>query len=310
MLKSLKRIDIVLTVYNQERIIERVLYGIFRNTTTPFNLILIFVGCIDRTKPRALRYIKKYKPRIMINLITKDIPNLHETKSNNIGFRLAGEDYMITIQDDMVINEYGWERRLTYPLRKFDDVLAITARSAHNIVEINKDIEEYSEQAARECNTLSRDNFAVRDIINRGPVAFRMDYLSKLNYLNEDYAPCNLDDADISLRAWKKYKWKVGAYWIDYISRREWGKTRENNAIGMVTVRSNSKNAEQINYQHGDYINGNIKHTENIRIDESEIDYKSKAVLKRPMYILFYPIRITKKDMRKSIIKIIRKLIP
>ncbi len=133
MSKPLEKLDIMISIFNQEEIIERVLYGVLKNTTTPFNLILVFDDCTDRTKPRALAYIKKTKPRLLNELIVKDTPNLFELRANNFGFRLAKTDYLITLQDDMIVKEFGWERRLTFPLRKFDDVLAVTARTAQDI---------------------------------------------------------------------------------------------------------------------------------------------------------------------------------
>ena len=131
--KPLEKLDIVLTIFNQENLIERVLYGLFKNTTTPFDLIIVFDGCTDRTEKRARAYIKKHASRHLRELITTYAQNVYETRANNIGFKMVKADYMITLQDDMVITEYGWERRLTYPLRKFGDVVAVTARAAQDI---------------------------------------------------------------------------------------------------------------------------------------------------------------------------------
>lgn|GEM_PF-2745138 len=271
-MKKLNKLDIVISIYNQEKIIRKVLYSVFSNTTTPFNLILVFDGCTDKTKPLALSYIEKYKPKLLEKLIVRDAPNVYETRANNIGFRLAEEDYMITVQDDMVIKERGWERRLTYPLRKFDDVIAVSSRTAQNIEYIDESKHIYTERAARELNSLSRDIFAVRDVINRGPVAFNMKHLKTLNYLNENYAPSDLDDADLCLRAWKEKRLRCGAYWINYISRLEWGKTRAKDSTMDVSTQ-NRRNGLRIKNDHGDYILNQVKHDEDIFIPDSEIDY-------------------------------------
>lgn len=298
--KPLEKLDIVLSIFNQEDLIERVLYGIFKNTTTPFNLILIFDGCTDNTKPLTLEYIKKHRPERLNDLIIRDTPNVYETRANNVGFKLAKEDYMITLQDDMVIKEYGWERRLAYPLRKFDDVLAVTSRSAHDIKRMDKGHEEYTNFASRETGTLPKNVFVIRDIINRGPVAFRMDYLRRLDYLNENYAPCNLDEADLSLRAWEQYGWRVGSFWIDYKSPVEWGKARDKDST-MPVEQSNTKNRENLEKDHGDYIKQNLKHSENRVIAENEIDYQDteKSYFERMIYFLKnYPKKIDRKELK------------
>ncbi len=312
MIKPLIQIDIVLSIFNQENLIERILYSIFKNTITPFNLILVFDGCTDRTKPRALKYIKRYKAKNLKELIIADAPNVYETKANNIGFKLAKNEHMITLQDDMVINEYGWERRLTYPLRKFEDVLAVTARIAQNINDLTNINNEYTDSIGKELNNLSRNIFAIRDVINRGPVAFNMYHLSKLNYLNENYAPSDLDDADLSLRAWEKYKLRVGVYYINYISPLYWSKGRSNESTMNVPV-SIKRNSIKIMNDHKDYLETKIKHNDNILILEKEIDYlSSRYSINNIFYIFCRPYRINRKATKYIILRIkdfIRKVI-
>lgn len=293
MIKPLSQFDIVLSIYNQEKLIERVLYGIFKNTTTPFNLILVFDGCTDRTEIRAIKYIKRYKPKILRKLIIDHALNVYETKANNIGFKKAEEEYMITLQDDMVINEYGWERRLTYPLRKSDDIIAVSSRTAQDVglIEDIQDQNYFINQVSRELNSLPRNIFAIRDSINRGPVAFNMQHLRAMNYLNENYAPSDLDDADLCLRAWKERGLRCGAFWIDYISKRGWGKARAKDS-SMYNHNHIPQNALTLKNDHEDYINSKIKHDEDIVIPESEIDYIPKTYFQNIKKIFIYPIRI------------------
>lgn len=297
MLKPLNEIDITISIFNQEEIIERVLYGIFSNTTTPFNLVLVFDGCTDRTKARALKYVKRVKPKLMKDLIVRDTPNLFETRANNFCFKLARTDYLITIQDDMIIKDFGWERRITYPLRKFDDVLAVTGRAALDIGLIGNGKEEYIIKSAKEFNTLSRNIFAIRDVINRGPIAFRVDYLKYLKYLNDLYAPCAIDDYEISLRAWRDKRWKVGAYWIDFFSHKAWSKTHASDST-MKAFDMAKTNKDRLYNDFKEYIDSGIKHSEDIKIEESEIDYVSNYnYLMKIFWLLKYPLRFDKRAM-------------
>lgn len=299
MIKSLEKIDIVLTIFNQEEIVERVLFGIFRNTTTPFNLIIVFDGCSDRTKPRALKYIKKSRPSLLRELIARNTPNLFELRANNFGFRLAQTDHLITIQDDMIIKEYGWERRLTYPLRRFGDVLAVTARVAEDIDKIGYDMQTQKNQMGRELGTLPRNIFAVRDVINRGPIAFRTNYLKELDYLNDKYAPGALDDAEISLRAWLTRRWKTGAYWINYYSNPAWSKVNAKDST-MNTWEFHKKNKGQIYNDFREYLESGIKHDEDHKIEEKEIDYiheNLKKILRKILWFFLYPLRLDKRAL-------------
>lgn len=282
------KIDIVLSIFNQEKLIEKVLGGIFKNTTTPFNLILIFDGCTDQTEKIALSYIKMHKPKLLINLIIEHAQNVFETRANNIGFKKSKEEYMVTLQDDMVINEYGWERRLTYPLRKFPDVIAVTARIAQDmgLMENLESQDYFNNKAGKELGNLPRNTFAIRDTINRGPVAFSMKHLRSMNYLDEAYAPSDLDDADLCLRAWKEKKLRCGAYWIDYISKPKWGKTRAKDST-MYEHSHIPKNGLRLKTEHADYINSQIKHSEDVNIPESEVDYLSKDNLFKRLTRIF-----------------------
>ncbi len=290
-MEELTIIDIVLSIYNQEKIIPKVLYGIFINTTTPFNLILIFDGCTDSSRKIAESYIKKFNPKNLRLLTIKETNNVYETRANNVGFKQAKEEYLITLQDDVVIKELGWERRLTLPLRMFRDVLGVTGRVSQDIESVDLEHESFINRAGRELGTLNDQTFAIRDVINRGPIALRTEYLRTLNFLDEEFAPSDLDDADLSLRAWTKNKWKVGAFTINYDSPLEWGKSRNKDST-MHAARSNIKNRNKIATRYKDYLASKKKHDEDIQIESSKIDYlgsKPEGLWKK---FYFYPVAV------------------
>ncbi len=274
MVKPLERIDIVISIYNQEKIIERILSGVCRNTLTPFNLILVFDGCVDQTKPKALAWLEKNRPAHMIELITSDAPNVYETKATNIGLRLGKEDYIITIQDDMEIQEPGWDVRMTYPIRKFDDVFSTGAYVAHDpdFEHFVPPIEKYLRARGRKYFNAHRDVFYIRDIAMRSPVAFRADYLRKLNYLNEAYAPSTLDEADSQMRAWDQFGLRSGLYWIDYLSKPSWSKSKSKDST-MNESANRLRNITRIREDHADHFARKESHWEDRMVPEREIDY-------------------------------------
>lgn len=271
--KLLEELDIVISIYNQEKLIERVLDGVIRNTITPFRLILVFDGCTDSTQPVAEKFLdgrrKQGNLGKLQSVVSRVTPNIYETKANNVGFRLVATPYFITIQDDMVIDEYAWEKRLTYPLRRFGDVFAVTSRGAQDVLPGDGSVEKYTNTADRQFG-LKRNIFAIRDVINRGPVAFKTDCLKKLNFLNEAYAPCNLDDADLCLRAWRDFGWRAGVLYINYISKLSWGKARAKDS-SMNVNSSNQKNVSKLYSDHHDYIDSGIKHSVDYRIEDRDI---------------------------------------
>ncbi len=289
MVRPLERIDIVISIFNQEKIIERILAGVCRNTLTPFNLILVFDGCVDQTKPKALAWLEKNRPAHMLELITRDAPNVYETKATNIGLRLGREDYIITIQDDMEIREPGWEVRLTYPIRKFDDVFSTGACHAHDLDfdHFTPPIEKYRRERGRRYLNARRDIFYIRDIAMRSPVAFRADYLRKLNYLNEAYAPSTLDEADSQLRAWEQFGLRSGLYWIDYLSKPSWSKSKSKDST-MNESDNHVRNVARIRADHAGYFERKESHSEDRVVPESEIDYPEgfdRSALRRHLIV-------------------------
>lgn len=274
MVRPLERIDIVISIFNQEKIVERILAGVCRNTVTPFNLILVFDGCVDQTKQKALAWLEKYRPAHMLELTTQDAPDVYETKATNIGLKLGKEDYIITIQDDMEIKELGWEVRLTYPIRKFDDVFSTGAYIAHDpdFDQFKPPIEKYRHARGRKYFNAKRGVFYIRAIAMRSPVAFRADYLRKLDYLNEAYAPSTLDEADVQMRAWDQFGLRSGLYWIDYLSKPSWSKSKSKDST-MNESGNRVRNIDRLRADHAAYFARKQSHAEDRVVPESEIDY-------------------------------------
>lgn len=289
MVRPLHCIDIVISIYNQERIIERILNGVCKNTVTPFNLILVFDGCVDQTKPKALAWIERNRPPHMRDLIIRDAPNVYETKATNIGLRLGKEGYIITIQDDMEIREPGWEVRLTYPIRKYDDVFSTGAYVAHDpdYDHFQPPIEKYKRARGRKYFNARRSVFYIRDIAMRSPVAFRSDYLRKLNYLNEEYAPSTLDEADSQMRAWEQFGLRSGLYWIDYLSKPSWSKSKSVDST-MNESQNRVRNITRLRTDHADLFRRKESHWEDRVVPETEIDYPDgfdRSALRRRLLV-------------------------
>jgi hypothetical protein len=58
--------------------------------------------------------------------------NVFETKANNAGLKMVDNDYVLLIQDDMVVNEKDFDVRMMKPFQTFNDVFAVTSFVAHN----------------------------------------------------------------------------------------------------------------------------------------------------------------------------------
>lgn len=260
--------SIILTVHNKDFLINYVLESIKKYTSGVYELIIIIDGCTDDSKYIINNFCNSNK-QIKTTII--ETPDIFETKANNVGLRNSSSEISIIIQDDMIINEIDWNLRLSKPFKKFDDVFAVTANCAHNW-EFNlnskhlkndtildnewSDILKHTDHANR--RTIGRETFGIRQCVNRGPLALNLNDVIKLNYFDEEFAPLDMDDHDLCFRMMRELNKVVGCYWIDYISRPEWGGTRINGKPKPWQLKANQKNTKIVYNRHKDLIEKKI----------------------------------------------------
>lgn len=246
--------SIILTVHNKDFLLQRVLDSIVKNTTGNYELIIVLDGCTDKSLEIVEKFINKNKS---VRIKVLETPDVFETKANNVGLKEACGDYVIIVQDDIIINESGWNRRMQKPFIKFDDVFAVTARTAHNYIlnsnSVHLDMEENLDNCwcdilisvdEADRNNIPRDTFAVRSTVNRGPLMINNQDLKKLNYLDEEFSPQDMDDHDLMYRMYKELGKVCGCYWIDFETKEEWGGTRISGGPAPWLLKSHHKNAK------------------------------------------------------------------
>lgn len=264
--------SLILTVHNKAFLLNHVLESIKKFTQGSYELIVVLDGCTDTSENILDLFIMKNRGMRIKKLHT---PDVFETKANNVGLKSSTGEYCVIIQDDMVMNELGWNDRLLKPVKAFSDVFAVTSQTAHNWVynPNSKDQYEHQDGDSDWCDILihtnhamrgnfPRDIFAVRDSANRGPLLLRHDILQKLNYLDEVFAPQDMDDHDLCYRAYKELGMVAGCYWTNIITDYSWGGTRENNKPKPWLFKANHKNVKIVWNRHKDLILGE-KHDEN-----------------------------------------------
>ncbi len=230
--------SIVLTVHNQEGVIKDILAGIENNTTGKYELVIVLDGCTDNSEKDVLEYVNNSS--LKSKTIIKYTDNIYENRANNVGFKECSGKYVTIVQDDQLINEKGWNDRMHKPFIVFGDVFAVTGRTAHNLTLNPNSVHLGMEEDLDNCwcdildnvdvaqdRTISRDVFAVRGTANRGPLMIDLEDLKKLNYLDEAYAPQQLDDHDLMFRMRKELGKVCGCYWIDFTSDPSWGASRK-----------------------------------------------------------------------------------
>lgn len=267
--------SIILTVHNKGWLIGDVIKGIVNNTVGEYELIVVIDGCTDDSEQVVLDNVKDIK-----NYTILYADNVFETKANNIGLRKAEGDKVIIVQDDMIIREHGWNKRLQKPFDAFDDVFAVTARTAHNWVynaynrhyDMKEDLDDcwcdivlHTDHA--QSSSIPRNIFAVRSSVNRGPLMMDHEDLKTMGYFDEAFSPQDMDDHDLMYRTYKELKKVCGCYWIDFVSQDSWGGTRVSGQPAPWLYKAHHKNTKIFYSRHKGLING-PQHNEDRELPE------------------------------------------
>ena len=252
--------SVIVTIHNGARripsgeiLLEKVLDGIINNTVGEYEVLCMLDGCTDDSDKVVDKYLDKANVRPII------LPDIFELRTNNAAFKESKGEYVIVVQDDQVISAHGWNKRMQKPFDEFDDVFAVTARCAHNwVINTNSyylnqpkapihgwcDIFEHVDHASSD-HGLSRDVFALQSSCNRGPLMINLEDLKRVNYLDDEFAPCDMDDHDLMYRAYFELGKVCGAYVIGMESNGAWRGARVGGDLPMWAYESQHKNSRK-----------------------------------------------------------------
>lgn len=252
-------ISCLLTTHNKEDMIEDVCHGIISNISDLTDqIIVVFDGCVDQTEKLTKDIFKNYKKKLNY-VYTNDV---FELRANNAGLKVVECDYVILIQDDMIIKEKDFDKRMLKPFMTFSDVFAVTSQTAHN--NIIKGHYLYPENLADRKAGYPREKFGVREIANRGPLMYNYSDVISLDFFDEFLSPNSYDDHDISYRAFEKLGKVSGLYWIDYQSEPNWGTGRKKNQ--ELHRQAHMRNMQIVKDRYSYLMHGKIKNEDRVLI--------------------------------------------
>lgn len=259
--------SINLTIHNKGFLLPEVLSRILRFTTGPFELVCVLDGCTDNSAAVLDHFC--WKNRIYPKILTA--PNVFETKANNLAAQVSTGDYIIIVQDDCLIDESDWNERLLKPFSAFSDVFAVTGCTAHNwainprSIDIRTDVVD----ATRWCDILRavdcankentpRETFAVRDTVNRSPLALDHADLETMGYFDETFAPQDCDDHDLMYRMHKRLGKVCGMVPVQWWSKPEWGGTRADGTTPRWLLEAHHTNSRLLLQRHREAIEKHV----------------------------------------------------
>ena len=223
-------LSIVMPIYNQEFLIERVLDGIAEHTLGNYELILIVDACSDMTEQKVLSWVERKRGQvdsICRCLIIRSETPLFECAADNIGFALSRSNYCLEIQADLIMTETGYNHTLVRPFQLRDDVIGVSGRSSCGL---------YGDRAVGRAGiqvehpydaSLSPSIFYVHETCIRGPLLLDRRKLEVLGFLDEQNFYLDNSDHDLFVRAWHHHQWICGYVPINFETCLADGSTRK-----------------------------------------------------------------------------------
>jgi glycosyltransferase involved in cell wall biosynthesis len=126
----------VLTTFNQESLIEKVIESIINYSNMPSELIVIDDRSEDRTLSTIINLVrdKNWENGAVsrVSIYSNKISRF-ETYCDDFGIRLAKTDYVVLVQSDVILTEEKFDTKLITALKHFPDIMMISARGTEPI---------------------------------------------------------------------------------------------------------------------------------------------------------------------------------
>jgi glycosyltransferase involved in cell wall biosynthesis len=225
---TIPEFSVVVPIHNQEKIIVTNLNSILHHMDGTFELILIIDASNDTTLETILEWIETVNCSSLTKLIViLSVTPLFETAADNIGFRLASAPLIMEIQADMRMTEKGFNRILERPFKKYENVIGVSGRCAHNFIHTNG-VGKIGVLVEKPYDPiLSQNSFYIFGTCNRGPLLLQKSKLKELGYLDEANYFLDNSEHDLFARAFVQKGWICGYVPIEFVSPISDGSTRK-----------------------------------------------------------------------------------
>lgn len=220
--------SVVMPIFNQEDIIEKNILSVFTNIDGNFEIIIILDFCVDNTENIVLNLLNNTSIKNLTKaIVIQQKSPVFETTCDNMGFLLSSGKYILEIQADMEMTEYGFNTALVRGLKKYKDIIGISGRCTH-VLGGGSGIGKLGESVENSLSPdLDRNKLYMFGTCNRGPLLLDNEKLKIMKYLDEQHFFLHDSDHDLFARAYYQKSWKCGYIPIEFKSPLKNGSTRK-----------------------------------------------------------------------------------
>ncbi len=188
--------SIIMAVWNQLGYTRLAVESILKNTTSPFELIVVDNG----SRPDTKAYFDSLKGSVEINYIRND-ENLGPIRAINQGIRAARYDYMVVIHNDVLILEKGWLEKIIRWM-KTDPRIGIAALAGRKEIYKTGCVNEASLRHNLQNEDLNRpmeNEMEEVAVVDGLCFVLRRSLVERIGGLDETYGYMHCYDLDVSL---------------------------------------------------------------------------------------------------------------
>lgn len=220
--------SIVVPVFNQEEIIKKNLRSMMKYTDGTIEMIVVLDNCIDNTESEVLNLFRtETVPNLVRVIVVRQDTPVYETTADNIGFILSSGKYLLEIQADMEMIEYGYNRSLERAF-KYDDIAVVSGRLTHRFG-VPHGVGKLGESVKDPLSPdLDRNKLYMWGTCVHSP--FLMDHkkAKEIGYFDEQNIFLEGSCHDYCARCFYQKGWKNGYVPIEYLSPLKDGSCRKN----------------------------------------------------------------------------------
>lgn len=244
----------IITIFNKEKLISDVVYGVIKNLSEDSKnyIICVLDGCKDNTE----NVIDEIASKNLANIIKLKVDDVHELLSLNAAFKYIDDNFPILkehdkfgleigysqsddiyylLQDDVILEE-NFEKPTREIYKEYPTAGYISFRCGMTIKSNGTSIDEYEfvesefghwkQMGSTNFRELKQGEMIFCESLIKSPTAIKRDVLNHVGYFDEKLAPFGHDDTDLCIRL-NMLGYQNVVKGVKFKSLLSWGGTRE-----------------------------------------------------------------------------------
>jgi len=192
-------VSIILAVWNQLGYTRLTVDSLIKNTTRPFELIIVDNG----SKPNVKSYFDSIKDAVDIQYIRND-SNVGPIKAINQGIKASRCDYVVAMHNDVVVFEKDWTGKIVAAMQADPKIGLAGLAGRKEIFKtgcVNESSLKHNLQNEEDLGPAMQEEVSEVAVLDGLCFVMKRELLDKIQGLDETYGYMHCYDLDLSLQS-------------------------------------------------------------------------------------------------------------